>query len=753
MSSPSPPAATRSFDYDDSPPVPRHRNIPALTPSKTNPSPDTASLTSNARPERPSAVAGTGVRRSSAYASKRTSISLEDEDAKLVMNSANPSRVPNRRSVAPGPGPRGLADKVRDRDDRGQQGILSPSSSDGSLNTPSSSSDGSSLRDNGQVRNAAGVRHTPTALFDSEDPEVAGMSNSWRGESNETTPRAKKLEPVRQQEPPLFDSSLTASARLAAQYEESEPQSPTKQAQRHKVMTPAQFERYRQQQEMTSAKSSTSKSEASEDGSDDDDDETERNRQAARQRRKQEAHLAVYRQQMMKVTGEQPSERPMVGQDRLDFDRGSNSTPIMSSRMSTVNLGVDKPTDSGRASDDEDEDVPLGILAAHGFPSKNRPPTRLNNANPNLNLRASSQSVPPHPGSVAGESSTGGARNSLPVFARNLPHDPYYGASLVNPSNRDFLNKSGGSVYGGPQPNLAPGGLVGVIAGEERARAMRRGSPNAQGVYGPPGAVEAGLPQMHAGMQRTMTSGMGQFGMPGMPPMPMMSPGDQAQFQMSQQMTQMMQLQMQWMQQMMQLQGVQPNGQQLPPQPPLPPQPTMNNNFLGPPGQSQRPMSMGSSIALNLPVPPQINQRAMSMLDPGMSQWGQQHTRNSTLSPSMSGALGGQGYAPSIAPSERSNVGMPSRYRPVSIAPETEGKKLPSRTSTFTSGTLQGWTETQEGTSAVRPTKAKKPGGTGSDDDEDEGWEEMKKKREKKKSTWKLKKTTNGFQDMFYPGT
>jgi hypothetical protein len=213
--------------------------------------------------------------------------------------------------------------------------------------------------------------------------------------------------------------------------------------------------------------------------------------------------------------------------------------------------------------------------------------------------------------------------------------------------------------------------------------------------------------------------------------MPMMSPGDQAQFQMSQQMTQMMQLQMQWMQQMMQLRGVQPNGQQLPPQPPLPPQPTMNNNFLGPRPIAETDVN-GVQYCPESSCPPQINQRAMSMLDPGMSQWGQQHTRNSTLSPSMSGALGGQGYAPSIAPSERSNVGMPSRYRPVSIAPETEGKKLPSRTSTFTSGTLQGWTETQEGTSAVRPTKAKKPGGTGSDDDEDEGWEEMKKKRRRR---------------------
>ena len=63
----------------------------------------------------------------------------------------------------------------------------------------------------------------------------------------------------------------------------------------------------------------------------------------------------------------------------------------------------------------------------------------------------------------------------------------------------------------------------------------------------------------------------------------------------------------------------------------------------------------------------------------------------------------------------------------------------PSRTSTFTSGTLQKWSE-KEGSATVKAVNTKKTGETASDDDEEEGWAEMKKTREKKKSAWRSKK-------------
>jgi hypothetical protein len=78
------------------------------------------------------------------------------------------------------------------------------------------------------------------------------------------------------------------------------------------------------------------------------------------------------------------------------------------------------------------------------------------------------------------------------------------------------------------------------------------------------------------------------------------------------------------------------------------------------PGMPPRTMSM-----VNLPPPPHAGARTMSMVNtaaPYAQPW--------TTEPVMSGASSvrglGFGYAPSVAPSERSNIGQPSRYRPVS---------------------------------------------------------------------------------------
>lgn len=573
-------------------------------------------------------------------------------------------------------------------------------------------------------------------LFDSDDPDFQNPSR--RLESSETTPRAKQRNLVQQAERDLFDIPPPPPARFDAH--QVNPNTYRRNGQ-SKVMTPAQFERYRKEQEITRTKSNASKSDGSDDENEnyDDDDETERNRQLAKQRRKQEAHLAVYRQQMMKMTGEQPSDLPNIGQLRSTTDKAAMSAPELSGRTSTPTFSIDKPAGGGKGSDDEDEDVPLGILAAHGFPAKNRPPSAVGNVGANPYIRYTSESYPAPPMSTAGTSTAGGGKG-LPPFARNLPPDPYYGAGLVNPSNRESLAfgaNSGSSVQGAHTPNLTPGGLVGVIAGEERARAMRRGSPNAQGNYGSP--LPQGIPQMPMGM------------LPGMP-MPTMSPGEEAQVQMSQQMTQMMHMQMQWMQQMQQMvaggmQGPQPG---LPPQylPPQQQQMAMNNGFLSPPGQMSRPTSMGSHSAQK------GQQRAMSMMGPGISPpWSSKEGARLTAPSMMSGALDNQGYTPSIAPSERSNIGMPSRYRPVSIAPNDEAPRSGSRASTFTSNAMLLGVDRRSGVlSTTAPVQSSLQKGTAaSDDDDEEGWEQMKQKREKKKHSWRSKKKEDpDIQDIYY---
>jgi hypothetical protein len=206
--------------------------------------------------------------------------------------------------------------------------------------------------------------------------------------------------------------------------------------------------------------------------------------------------------------------------------------------------------------------------------------------------------------------------------------------------------------------------------------------------------------------------GMGPMGPMGMNPM-MMGPGDQAQMQMAAQMQQFMQMQMQFMQMMTQGQGA----------------PSAQNGSVY--GDGQRP---SSSHYMRPPGQP-AHQRAMTMMEPNSAPW---------LQPvGIAPSIRIQGYTPSIAPSERSNVGMPGRYRPVSHVPVANDNK--SRLSTM-SGALPNW-EKQPVNATIKPvTKS----GNASDEDDEEGWEEMAKKKREKKSMWRSKRDTNGFKDMLH---
>lgn len=516
-----------------------------------------------------------------------------------------------------------------------------------------------------------------------------------------------------------FDSNLAAEADLASKWEEK-PAAPAPLKSNNKIMTPAQFERYRQQQERDERLAGPSGDHHNDNDSDhyDEDDDAERDRQAIRQRRKQEAHLAVYRQTMMKVTGEQADPRST---SRLGGRLPNSSSTDLSARISY--LTVDSKN-SGKSSneEEEDDDVPLGILAAHGFPNKNKPPARLTGASSAsvLALAQSQSQAPTMAGSVAG-----GKRGSLPVFARNLPQDPYFGAGVVNPSHRESMGMGGGSTVGiSTSPNMQPypvhpAGLVGVIASEEKSRQMRRGSPNAQGSYD--------MPPQHPGMPRSQTMGsMGYPEMIGGPPM--LTPGE---MQMNAQMAQMMQMQQQFMHQMQQMMGGQPRL-------PMPVAPSMGQQSPGgmlmPPSHAQRPHSM--------PMPPSPGapgQRSMSTLNPGMANWNQ---RPNSYFPTTNGN-GGPSYAPSLAPSERSHIGLAPRYRPVSTIGVDKYEDW-KRSSTFTAGTIR---PVLSGKGPAESTVAV------DEDDDDEGWKEMKAKRDHKKSKWKLKKAQTGLSDLFPNGS
>lgn len=527
-------------------------------------------------------------------------------------------------------------------------------------------------------------------------------------------PRYPAAEP---KEDNLFDS-----AQLASQWAEKPTRPDTAPTQKGKVMTTAQFEKYRQEQERLKSigyrKPDSVVDEEEDNYEDDDEDEEEKRREQARQRKKQEAHMTVYRQQMMKITGDvmnQP-QRPGIAQ--------TQSTPNLA-------LGADVPD-----VEDEDEDIPLAILQAHGFPNKNRAPGQLNGMSSNPNLRGSILAGTNGPSSVAG-----GRASVLPAFARRLPQDPYnYGAAIVNPTNRESLAFGSGSQYGGGQARPVAGGLVGVIASEERSRAMRRGSPNAQGEYpAMPANLMGTAPPPGMMNRQSMMGGPMMQGAGGMPfsADPAMMQAQMAQMQA--QLQQSMEMQLQFFNMM--------SGAPPPPVQGMPGSQGPGSVYGMPPSQHgfSRASTMGNlqpnylGVDTNSRPGSAHNGRPFTVADPNFATLG----NRSSFMPT-----GGNGYASSITPSERSNVGQPGRYRPVSHMPQSSSN-LDNRSSTMMSGGVGGWDGSRTSLTGAKPsgpTVRILPAEP--EEDEEKGWEEMRQKQAKKKSVWRSKKKENDLGDF-----
>ncbi|KAI5282321.1 hypothetical protein KEM54_002846, partial [Ascosphaera aggregata] len=438
------------------------------------------------------------------------------------------------------------------------------------------------------------------------------------------------------------EEDLSTNASVAAQFEEvSLKEDPPK-----KVMTEAQYVRLRE--ETAEASDDEDDAESYTDDIEDEDDRKQK-REAQQQRLKQQAMLAIQRQRMMKVTdGSAPtiSNKPSIADLHTSIIGASASSPnLVTNRNSPHNSLVDanslhKSDSSKDPNEDEDEDIPLGILAKHGFPNKRRPPSKLmaSSSNPNLPLTPGSVNSDyfPQPGIQ------GGLPPNLPPFARKLPRDPYYGAGLVHHNPRESL-----AMGRGQKPTA---GLVGVIANEENARASRERSPNHAA-----GPMFTGT--QPAGMMRNSVYGTPappQGNLPVMPQQPMATPPVAPQLvsadlmQMS-----MFQTQMQMFELLAKMNHQSPGTPQ-----------QMTPSY-GVPGGMSSPMSP-LPMTMNQPG---VGQRTMSMVDSGAGN------RMSLVPPlpigggalPRPGSAGGRPlYAASVAPSERSNVGAASRYRTVS---------------------------------------------------------------------------------------
>ncbi|KAM0355060.1 hypothetical protein ACHAPU_000911 [Fusarium lateritium] len=321
------------------------------------------------------------------------------------------------------------------------------------------------------------------------------------------------------------------------------------------VMTQTELEAYRKKKDQERADRVCSGSEDEDDNINYDSDDDDKRAKQNDQRKRQEAHLASYRQQMMKTT---------VGPPTLQHNR------IPSIQGPWINI-----SDS-----DDDDDIPLGMLQAR---NKNERLSRLSGTRSNPNLRGSAQQQIMRPGSAQGRQANA-SHLQLPSFATNLPQDPFQ-----DPYQDPF------TIHKKP---LFTGGLISVIAGEERAKASRRGGSTV--------SLQA-TPSPVFGLSNYGSAPYGA-------PMGQQGSRPSTPSQMQQHIPHGIQEQMQFMQTMSY------GGQH---------RPTHSWN-----GTPQRPGTSGSMAPLPKPVMP--------------------------------AAYGG--YAQSIPPAERSNVGLPSRYRPVSKA-------------------------------------------------------------------------------------
>lgn len=510
---------------------------------------------------------------------------------------------------------------------------------------------------------------------------------------------------------------------------------------RGKIMTAAQFESYRE------VKGRQVSSEADEeshgDGRDDDsdnEDEAAISKRHQNERRKQEAHIINYRKNMTKTTGD-PNLLPT---------RSALSTP---------------PSPS------QDDDVPLALLQVRRRPSaSSRPPTRLGNPKSNSSLRSTIQQPVRTPStarsitsrqptrrpstarSVASQHgpsrrpSTGQNKASqnpnspLPVFARGLPHDPF-GAN-----NR---NVPSGAVYPPQaQQSLYPGGLVSVIAIEQRDRAMRRRAQSRAPKMNPQQNHMhwgGGAPAYPYGQASSM------YGVPGMQqPQMQMSHAQPApslrsdvQSQIMQQTAQNLNSQL-WLMQMMNCMNQQGN----PNFAPMPQQPWQGYN----------PMPKVNGFPVPPPAPAESFSTLPGCANAAMGPAGMDYAAFQAAQQfrvNMSTHRPGTMYTPSIAPSERSNVGLPSRYRPgtvytPSIAPsERSTVGLPSRYRPVSKAASQRGIDTNSingylGATGGDTTSVAQSGSSGFGSGQSEqGTRVKKEKKDKRRAMWMGKRETS----------
>ncbi|KAK7206718.1 hypothetical protein BZA70DRAFT_112560 [Myxozyma melibiosi] len=153
----------------------------------------------------------------------------------------------------------------------------------------------------------------------------------------------------------------------------------------NRLMTVSEFENYRRAQAEAAMNNTNDEREDgasfySDEDADEEEDhegylptdaENEKKMVAQRLKQRQEANLAVYRQQMRKVTG-QSSNLPLKSSS-IDGSL-SHGFGTFGSRTGSFSGDDDGGLNDDEGDDDDDEEIPLAILQAHGIPGRGRQP-------------------------------------------------------------------------------------------------------------------------------------------------------------------------------------------------------------------------------------------------------------------------------------------------------------------------------------------------------------------------------------------
>lgn len=592
-----------------------------------------------------------------------------------------------------------------------------------------------SLRESSLEQN---LSNTPSSSIPSLSTQLPSSAVSNISTPKATSRTAATPSTLHEEEENLFESpsakrSSAPKVTLPTLKENVPPVPAIPGQQTRRVMTAAEFQAH-QKQQMTQPADDSSDEEDYED-----EDDAIRKREEEQKMIRQRQQMQIAREHMRRSTA--PTE----------MKNGANVGPLSNGFPSETSLQADEWSD---------EDVPLAVLAQHGFPSKGKPPTQPSNAMPSY-FRSSTPTLPDRPAST-GAMGTRGAPGYRPPFARNLPEDPYAfgGNGLVQQPVRESMGfNRAASVYNEPinpvpldvQPQFTS--LVDQIQMRDNARQKYMGGASSKkpgGVAGGPftGALTGQLNaqqnaypnRMNQMPQMPQMPQMGMNGMNGMPmmnmmggPMPMMGM-NQMPYPMYPGQNELMMQQM--YQQMLAFQAQ--NAMFGQPQPGHDPRMSMasqnqglqNPSFLnvgaGMPNQ-QRPMSIMSVNPQNRPY---------STLAPsGMGTPGSFHQ---PPMPPMT-----NGYSPSIAPSERSNIGLSARYRPV----VTGNGMQDSHSTVGSSMTLQASGGAPESKKVKGILKNKSTPAVRDDDEDDWGSLAARKKKFQSNGT-KKEDTSSSLQDL-----